>query len=287
MRKRSKRLFGMVEREVGARIRVYNASSRGARPRSSIWCRPRWRRRYGQRVRRLRWRRRRSSACAKKPGATVTGASAASRASNRPPRFLIFPLPVFRRLSFFFFFVFVFGWSSRRGLAQSMGANCRRRRLHIAHFVTWGIRSAARTRRTPSGGLDARSRCDRASYGNVLQQPRSAWRGNSKWRPWVEKFFVLIITAIPGRTKCEPGLSRFRVDAEARSSGPASPQDPLAIAPDAEAKTEEHSIDQRKSPSITGHQRIACVRPRRVAIITSTARGAQRALARSDPGLRN
>jgi NAD(P)-dependent dehydrogenase (short-subunit alcohol dehydrogenase family) len=87
---------------------------------------------------------------------------------------------------------FAMGKFALRGLAQSMARELSPQGLHIAHFVIdGGIRSAARAARAepadrPDSMLDPDAIA--ASYWNVLQQPRSAWTWEMELRPWVEKF---------------------------------------------------------------------------------------------------
>src|SRR3977135_771661 len=84
---------------------------------------------------------------------------------------------------------FAMGKFALRGLAQSMARELSPQGLHIAHFVIdGGIRSAARTEAAerPESMLDP----DAIAFGyrSVLQQPRSAWTWEMELRPWVEKF---------------------------------------------------------------------------------------------------
>jgi NAD(P)-dependent dehydrogenase (short-subunit alcohol dehydrogenase family) len=84
---------------------------------------------------------------------------------------------------------FAMGKFALRGLAQSMARELSPQGIHIAHFVIdGGIRSAARTEPTdrPDSMLDPDAIA--LSYWNVLQQPRSAWSWELELRPWVEKF---------------------------------------------------------------------------------------------------
>jgi NAD(P)-dependent dehydrogenase (short-subunit alcohol dehydrogenase family) len=84
---------------------------------------------------------------------------------------------------------FAMGKFALRGLAQSMARELSPQGLHIAHFVIdGGIRSAVRTEdpERPDSMLDPDAIA--ASYWNVLQQPRSAWSWELEVRPWVEKF---------------------------------------------------------------------------------------------------
>jgi NAD(P)-dependent dehydrogenase (short-subunit alcohol dehydrogenase family) len=84
---------------------------------------------------------------------------------------------------------FAMGKFALRGLAQSMARELSPQGLHIAHFVIdGGIRSAARTEPAdrPDSMLDPDAIA--LSYWNVLQQPRSAWTWELELRPWVEKF---------------------------------------------------------------------------------------------------
>ena len=84
---------------------------------------------------------------------------------------------------------FAMGKFALRGLAQSMARELSPQGLHIAHFVIdGGIRSAARIEPAdrPDSMLDPDAIAQ--SYWNVLQQPRSAWTWELELRPWVEKF---------------------------------------------------------------------------------------------------
>jgi NAD(P)-dependent dehydrogenase (short-subunit alcohol dehydrogenase family) len=167
------RLFGMVEREIGAPdLVVYNASgrARGAFPdlvpaevARSIAVSA-----FGgflvaqQAVGRM---------LPQKRGAILfTGASASVKgyAQSAP---------------------FAMGKFALRGLAQSMARELSPQGIHVAHFVIdGGIRSAARTEpaERPDSMLDPEAIA--LSYWSVLQQPRSAWTWEMELRPWVEKF---------------------------------------------------------------------------------------------------
>ena len=84
---------------------------------------------------------------------------------------------------------FAMGKFALRGLAQSMARELSPQGIHVAHFVIdGGIRSAARTEAAdrPDSMLDPDAIA--FSYWNVLQQPRSAWTWELEVRPWVEKF---------------------------------------------------------------------------------------------------
>jgi NAD(P)-dependent dehydrogenase (short-subunit alcohol dehydrogenase family) len=84
---------------------------------------------------------------------------------------------------------FAMGKFALRGLAQSMARELSPQGIHVAHFVIdGGIRSAARAEPTdrPDSMLDPDAIA--FSYWNVLQQPRSAWSWELEVRPWVEKF---------------------------------------------------------------------------------------------------
>jgi NAD(P)-dependent dehydrogenase (short-subunit alcohol dehydrogenase family) len=84
---------------------------------------------------------------------------------------------------------FAMGKFALRGLAQSMARELSPQGIHIAHFVIdGGIRSAARTEPAdrPDSMLDPDAIA--LSYWNVLQQPHSAWTWELELRPWVEKF---------------------------------------------------------------------------------------------------
>jgi NAD(P)-dependent dehydrogenase (short-subunit alcohol dehydrogenase family) len=84
---------------------------------------------------------------------------------------------------------FAMGKFALRGLAQSMARELSPQGIHVAHFVIdGGIRSAARAEPAdrPDSMLDPDAIA--LSYWNVLQQPRSAWSWEIELRPWVEKF---------------------------------------------------------------------------------------------------
>jgi NAD(P)-dependent dehydrogenase (short-subunit alcohol dehydrogenase family) len=84
---------------------------------------------------------------------------------------------------------FAMGKFALRGLAQSMARELSPQGIHVAHFVIdGGIRSA--TRMDPSDRPDSMLDPDAIaeSYWSVLQQPRSAWTWEMELRPWVEKF---------------------------------------------------------------------------------------------------
>jgi NAD(P)-dependent dehydrogenase (short-subunit alcohol dehydrogenase family) len=84
---------------------------------------------------------------------------------------------------------FAMGKFALRGLAQSMARELSPQGIHVAHFVIdGGIRSAARSEppERPDSMLDPDAIA--LSYWNVLQQPRSAWTWEMELRPWVEKF---------------------------------------------------------------------------------------------------
>ena len=84
---------------------------------------------------------------------------------------------------------FAMGKFALRGLAQSMAREMSPQGIHIAHFVIdGGIRSAARTEPAdkPDSMLDPDAIAE--SYLHLLRQPRSAWTWEMELRPWVEKF---------------------------------------------------------------------------------------------------
>jgi NAD(P)-dependent dehydrogenase (short-subunit alcohol dehydrogenase family) len=84
---------------------------------------------------------------------------------------------------------FAMGKFALRGLAQSMARELSPQGIHVAHFVIdGGIRSPARTEpaEKPDSMLDPDAIA--SNYWNVLQQPRSAWTWEMELRPWVEKF---------------------------------------------------------------------------------------------------
>ena len=84
---------------------------------------------------------------------------------------------------------FAMGKFALRGLAQSLARELSPQGIHVGHFVIdGGIRSAARQDPPdrPDSWLDPDAIA--LSYWNVLQQPRSAWTWEIELRPWVEKF---------------------------------------------------------------------------------------------------
>ena len=84
---------------------------------------------------------------------------------------------------------FAMGKFALRGLAQSLARELSPQGIHVGHFIIdGGIRSAARQDPPdrPDSWLDPDAIA--LSYWNVLQQPRSAWTWEIELRPWVEKF---------------------------------------------------------------------------------------------------
>ncbi|MGY4305688.1 NAD(P)-dependent dehydrogenase (short-subunit alcohol dehydrogenase family) [Bradyrhizobium sp. USDA 4369] len=84
---------------------------------------------------------------------------------------------------------FAMGKFALRGLAQSMARELSPQGIHVAHFVIdGGIKSAERQEpaERPDSMLDPDAIA--ASYWSVLQQPRSAWTWEMELRPWVETF---------------------------------------------------------------------------------------------------
>jgi NAD(P)-dependent dehydrogenase (short-subunit alcohol dehydrogenase family) len=84
---------------------------------------------------------------------------------------------------------FAMGKFALRGLAQSMARELSPQGIHVAHFVIdGGIRSAVRAEPAdkPDSMLDPDAIA--LNYWNVLQQPRSAWTWEMELRPWVERF---------------------------------------------------------------------------------------------------
>ncbi|XUM24109.1 SDR family NAD(P)-dependent oxidoreductase [Bradyrhizobium oligotrophicum S58] len=84
---------------------------------------------------------------------------------------------------------FAMGKFALRGLAQSMARELSPQGIHVAHFVIDGaIKSAERQEAAerPNSMLDPDAIA--ASYWSVLQQPRSAWSWEMELRPWVETF---------------------------------------------------------------------------------------------------
>jgi len=167
------RLFGMVEREIGAPdIVVYNASARArgafvelapADVAQAIAIGA-----FGgflvaqQALRRM---------LPKKHGAILfTGASASVKGYPQSAPFAMAKFAL-------------------RGLAQSLARELSPQGIHVAHFVIdGGIRSATRSESPdrPDSMLDPDAIA--ASYWSVLQQPRSAWSWELELRPWLEKF---------------------------------------------------------------------------------------------------
>jgi len=167
------RLFGLVEREIGAPdLVVYNAGARARGPfldlvpaevAQSIMISA-----FGgflvaqQAARRM---------LPNKHGAILfTGASASVKGYPQSAPFAM-------------------GKFALRGLAQSLARELSPQGIHVAHFVIdGGIRSATRTEAPdrPDSMLDPDAIA--MSYFSVLQQPRSAWTWEMELRPWVEKF---------------------------------------------------------------------------------------------------
>jgi NAD(P)-dependent dehydrogenase (short-subunit alcohol dehydrogenase family) len=167
------RLFGLVEREIGAPdLVVYNAGARARGPfldlvpaevAQSIMVSA-----FGgflvaqQAARRM---------LPNKHGAILfTGASASVKGYPQSAPFAM-------------------GKFALRGLAQSLARELSPQGIHVAHFVIdGGIRSATRTEAPdrPDSMLDPDAIA--MSYFSVLQQPRSAWTWEVELRPWVEKF---------------------------------------------------------------------------------------------------
>jgi NAD(P)-dependent dehydrogenase (short-subunit alcohol dehydrogenase family) len=167
------RLFGLVEREIGAPdVVVYNASARArgaftdlvpAEVAQSIAVSA-----FGgflaaqQAVKRM---------LPERHGAILfTGASASVKGYPQSASFAM-------------------GKFALRGLAQSMARELSPQGIHVAHFVIdGGIRSAIRTESAerPDSMLDPDAIA--LNYWNVLQQPRSTWTWELELRPWVEKF---------------------------------------------------------------------------------------------------
>ena len=84
---------------------------------------------------------------------------------------------------------FAMGKFALRGLAQSIARELAPQGIHVAHVVIdGGIRSAARTEAAdrPDSMLDPDAIAE--SYWSLLQQPRSAWTWELELRPWVETF---------------------------------------------------------------------------------------------------
>lgn len=167
------RLFGLVEREIGAPdLVVYNASARARGPfldlvpaevAQSIMVSA-----FGgflvarQAAQRM---------LPNKRGAILfTGASASVKGYPQSAPFAM-------------------GKFGLRGLAQSLARELSPQGIHVAHFVIdGGIRSRNRTEAPdrPDSMLDPDAIA--MSYWSVLQQPRSAWTWEMELRPWVEKF---------------------------------------------------------------------------------------------------
>jgi len=167
------RLFGMVEREIGAPdVVVYNASARARGPfvelapadvAQAIAISA-----FGgflvaqQALKRM---------LPNKHGAILfTGASASVKGYVQSAPFAM-------------------GKFALRGLAQSLAREMSPQGIHIGHFVIdGGIRSA--TRQEPPDRPDSFLDPDAIAqnYWTMLQQPRSAWTWEMEVRPWVEKF---------------------------------------------------------------------------------------------------
>ena len=84
---------------------------------------------------------------------------------------------------------FAMGKFALRGLAQSMARELSPQGIHIAHFVIdGGILGAGRTHDSdkPDALLDPDAIA--LTYLNILRQPRSAWTWEIELRPWVERF---------------------------------------------------------------------------------------------------
>ena len=167
------RLFGLVEREIGAPdLVVYNASARARGPfvdlvpaevAQAIMVSA-----FGgflvaqQAAKRM---------LPNKHGAIVfTGASASVKgyAQSAP---------------------FAMGKFGLRGLAQSLARELSPQGIHVAHFVIdGGVRSARRPDppERPDSTLDPDAIAE--SYLNLLRQDRSAWAWEIELRPWVERF---------------------------------------------------------------------------------------------------
>jgi len=167
------RLFGLVEREIGAPdIVVYNASGRARGPLVDLAAADVAQAiavsAFGgflvaqQAVKRM---------LPNKHGAILfTGASASVKGYPQSAPFAM-------------------GKFALRGLAQSMARELSPQGIHVGHFVIdGGIRSSARTEPTdkPDSFLDPDAIAN--SYWHLLQQPRSAWTWEIELRPWVEKF---------------------------------------------------------------------------------------------------
>src|ERR1700743_866216 len=167
------RLFGMVEREIGAPdVVVYNASARARGPFVELAPAD-----VAQALNisafggLLVARRALKLMLPNRHGAILfTGASASVKGYPQSAPFAM-------------------GKFALRGLAQSMARELSPQGIHVAHFVIdGGIRSA--TRLDPPDRPDSFLDPDAiaASYWSVLQQPRSAWTWELELRPWVEKF---------------------------------------------------------------------------------------------------
>ena len=84
---------------------------------------------------------------------------------------------------------FAMGKFALRGLAQSMARELAPQGIHVGHFVIDGaIRNPGRVEPAdrPDSMLDPDAIA--ASYLHMLQQPRSAWAWEVELRPWVERF---------------------------------------------------------------------------------------------------
>ena len=86
---------------------------------------------------------------------------------------------------------FAMGKFALRGLAQSMARELAPKNIHVAHFVIdGGIRAAGADQRAGERGADGMLLPDEIAktYLHVHDQHRSAWSWEIELRPWSEKF---------------------------------------------------------------------------------------------------
>jgi NAD(P)-dependent dehydrogenase (short-subunit alcohol dehydrogenase family) len=167
------RLFGLVEREIGAPdLVVYNASARARGPLADLVPAD-----VAQAI------------AVSAFGGFLVAQQAAKRMLPNKSGAILFTGASASVKGYAQSASFAMGKFALRGLAQSMARELSPQGLHIAHFVIdGGIRSATRTEPAdrPDSMLDPDAIA--LSYWSVLQQPRSAWTWEVELRPWVEKF---------------------------------------------------------------------------------------------------
>src|SRR3954463_14455199 len=167
------RLFGLVERELGAPdVVVYNASGRARGPFTDLAA--------GDVQQAI---------AVSAFGGFLVAQQAAERMLPNPDGAILFTGASASVKGFAQSAPFAMGKFALRGLAQSLARELSPQGIHVAHFVIdGGIRSAARSEAAdrPDSMLDPDAIA--LSYWSVLQQPRSAWTWEMELRPWVEKF---------------------------------------------------------------------------------------------------